>query len=249
MIKRVGFVIAALLLALLFFEIDSHLRNAILTSTNFIKSTVVKTLDNIDAFFYKYLNQADKIAQLQRENRELQKSQLLVADLQQHLQSLMHDCNISLPYKVDLRYVRALAYEKFGDFTALWLDTKLQSQNIAGLLKGEYVAGIAIEKNGKTLALLNGNTKCSYGVIIGEKAQGVATGSGDNRFVIVKYIPNYENFHVGQQVVTSGLDKIFVYGLKVGVVIKIWQEGSYKVAKVRTFANLSHPRFFWLMKL
>ncbi len=249
MIKKAGIFAAALLLVLLLYRLDSQLRVWVLMLTNSIKSLTVQTIDNIDLFFDRYFQQAQKIALLESQNRKLQKSQILLAELRQRLQALTKDCNVSIPLGVDLKYVRALAYEKFGDYSAMWLNTSLPRRKIAGLLKGEFVAGIVIEKQGRALALLNGNPKCSYGVLIGERAQGIATGSGDNRFVIVKYIPNYESFHVGQTVITSGLDGIFPYGLKVGVVIEVWQEGNYKVARVRTFADLVHPRFFWLMKL
>ena len=249
MIKRLLWLGAGAFLLLVFLQMDAHIRSLIQFITYNIKKHYIILENGIKSTYESYIDQAKSIQKYKEQVKQLQKYQILYNNYKNRLENIQRDCNITLPFSIDLVYVRAVSYQKFGDYTALWLDAQVSKDRIYGLLKGAFVAGIAIEKDGKALALLNGNPKCSYGVVIGEDAEGVAVGSGDNRYVIIKYIPNYKNFHVGQEVVTNGLDGIFIYGLKVGVVIKIWQEGSYKVAKVRTYADLRLPRFFWLMKL
>ncbi len=249
MIKRLLWIGAGAILLLLFLQVDAHVRSFLQLLTFNIKKSYISIENGIKFSYEAYIDQARSIQNYKEQIKRLQRYEILYNDYKNRWEQLQKDCNVSLPYSIDLVYVRSISYQKFGDYTAVWLDANVQKDRIYGLLKGEYVAGIVIEKNGKALALLNGNAKCSYGVVIGEDAEGVAVGSGDNRYVIIKYIPNYKNFHVGQEVLTNGLDGIFIYGLKVGVVTKIWQEGSYKVAKVRTYADLRLPRFFWLMKL
>ena len=65
--------------------------------------------------------------------------------------------------------------------------------------------------------------------------------------MIVKFIPMYKQIKVGDEVVTSGMDKIFFYGVKVGKVIEINERGSYKIAVIKTYADLSHPKYFWVV--
>ncbi len=234
---------------LLFLQADAYVRSFLQLFTYTIKKQYIKLEDTLHSYYETYIAQARSIQQYKKKLLQLQQYQILYQEYKNRLENLQKDCNLTLPDRVKLEYVRAISYQKFGDYTSLWLDTLSAKKRIYGLLKENFVAGIVIEKEGKALALLNGNPKCSYGVVIGEDAEGIAIGSGDNRFVIIKYIPNYKSFTVGQEVRTNGLDGIFIYGLKVGVVTKIWQEGSYKVAKVRTYADLRLPRFFWLMKL
>ena len=247
--KKLGLIFIGALALLLFLQTDTYIRSFIQLFTFTLKKHYITLEDRLHSYYATYIAQTKSIQQCKKEVLQLQKYQILYEEYKNRLENLQKDCNLSLASTINLKYVRAIAYQKFGDYTALWIDAIPKKDRIFGLLKEGFVAGIVIEKDGKALALLNGNPKCSYGVVIGEDAEGVAVGSGDNRFVIIKYIPNYKNFTVGQEVRTNGLDGIFIYGLKVGVVTKIWQEGSYKVAKVRTYADLRLPRFFWLMQM
>ncbi len=245
--RLVAFIIVAAL-AVGLYRLNATVRAFVSDVTFQIKRELFTFIDNIQKRYYTFLDQAYKIETLSKRNRELERYRILYADLYDRLKALQKECNLTIP-SVDMRLVGAIAYMKFGDYSAMWLDAKLEPQKIYGLIKDRSVAGIAVQKDGKAVALFNGNKKCSYGVITQSGAQGVAMGSGDNRYIIVKYIPTYEHVQIGQKVLTSGLDAIFPYGIPVGEVVRVWQEGSYKVAKVKTYADLSHPRFLWLMKL
>ncbi len=247
--KKFLFFIVAAVLLLLFFQIDSKLRSFFLQSTNDIKLAYLHALETIERAYFLYTDQARKIQTLQQENQNLQRYKILFTSLQQRLSALKHECNVSMRPLAEARLVESIAYKKFGDWTQMWLAASLEQDTIYGLLKQGYAAGIALQKDRMAIALLNGNPSCSYGVLIGKHALGIAIGEGDNRYMVVKYIPNYEKIQVGDEVVTNGLDTIFPYGIPVGEVMKIWQEGSYKVARVKTYAALEHPRFFWLIKI
>jgi len=233
---------------LLLYSTNEMVRSFISSSLNSVKEQYLSFYDSLTTFSKLHFSQAETIKLLEQQNRALEKYYLLYTTLKEDFDRIENECNTSIRKEYKLRLVRALSYADFGDYTRLWLDTKADFK-IAGLLQKEFVAGIAVNKNGKILGLLNGNYKCSYGVKVGEKANGIAIGNGNNQFILVKYIPNYEIIRVGDQVKTNGLDAIFGEGLKVGVVVKIWQEGSYKVAKVKLYADLTNPRFFWLMRL
>jgi rod shape-determining protein MreC len=52
---------------------------------------------------------------------------------------------------------------------------------------------------------------------------------------------------VGDKVRTSGLDNIFFTNTPVGVVTKIEIKSSYKIAHIRTYADIYHPKTFFLV--
>ncbi|BCD59843.1 MULTISPECIES: rod shape-determining protein MreC [unclassified Nitratiruptor] len=242
------FLFTALLAVLLFFT-NTLFKDIVLGFTFGVKKEYLQLKRSFDQFLEEHLNQQQTIQKLRAQNRELFKYKVLYSDLEDRYRALLQDCKIFEKTSLKVESVEALSYVKLGDFTTLWIDADIPKEGIVGALKGAYVAGIAIGEDKRSKLLLLGNKKCSFGVQVGAKAYGIAIGNGDNRFTIVKYIPNYEHIHVGDEVVTNGLDGIFVYGIKVGRVVEIKHEGSYKIAKVRNYADLSHPRFFWLMKL
>ncbi|NPA65044.1 MAG: rod shape-determining protein MreC [Epsilonproteobacteria bacterium] len=246
--KRVSILLFGLF-ALLLFLFGKGVHTTASDFTHSIKRVYFHIEQALIQIYERHFEQARRIEELQKRLVQMQKYQILYEALQEDLRRLQRECNATIVPNIGLRLVRVLSYVDFADKSAVWLDTKLEGRKLAGLLSKEYVAGIAIEKENKTMGLLNGNYKCSYGVKIGRGANGVAMGSGDNRFVIVRYIPNYEPIKVGDIVKTNGLDGIFAEGLKVGIVVQIHQEGSYKIAKVRTYADLRNPRYLWLMKL
>ncbi len=247
--KKILLFFAGLLALFLLYHLNNASRAVLLAFTDSIKRFALSSEEFVEQNYHKHMAQVERIEELQKENQKLQKYRLLYQALLEDFKDIDKACKADIAPKYSLRLVRVLSYVNFADFSAVWLDTKLSGRKLAGLLSEENVAGIAIEDQGRTKGLLNGNYKCSYGVKVGAGANGVAMGSGDNRFVIVRYIPNYEPIKVGDIVKTNGLDGIFAEGLRVGVVVQIRQEGSYKVAKVRTFANLDSPRYLWLMKL
>ncbi|BCD68452.1 rod shape-determining protein MreC [Nitratiruptor sp. YY09-18] len=248
--KRLIFILLITLALVGLYKGNEAVRGYVLNFTNTLKSIYLDLEYSLLQKINNHFKQIEKIETLIQQNRQLLQYKIAYKNLLSTLQNFQRDCNITFAANsVHLLYTKALSYVSFGDFTSLWLEADLDKNKVYGLLKGENVAGVALRKDSKALALLNGNKKCSYGVLVANSVSGIAVGSGDNRFINVKYIPNYATVKVGDKVITSGLDGIFIYGVGVGEVIKVWQEGSYKVARVRTYADLSYPRFFWLMKL
>ena len=216
--------------------------------TNFIKIKYHQTNDYLENLILLHLNQEDTIKNLLLQNSELKKYKLKFNAIKDELETIKKECDSLTKNYLDVKLVRAISYTKLGDFSSVWLDFKdFNKTKIYGLVKDDYASGIVIEKNSKPLALLNNNKKCAYAVEIGDsKAPGVAVGY-KNGIMKVKFIPMHKQIKVGDEVVTSGMDNIFFYGIKVGKVLKIKERGSYKVAEIKPYADLSHPKYFWVI--
>lgn len=195
----------------------------------------------------KYFNQAETISKLKKENIELEKYFLKYNSLKNDFDSLKKECNVSLNIKTKLKLVRAIAYNRLNDFSSLWVDFKdFNKSKIYGIIKDGFAAGIIVSKDSKPLALLNSSSKCAYAVDIGkDRAPGIATGQ-DDKTMVVKFIPMYKNVKIGDEVITSGLDNIFFYGVKVGKVLKVEKRGGYKIAIIKPYADILNPRYFWV---
>ena len=50
----------------------------------------------------------------------------------------------------------------------VWLDKVPQDDRILGLITENSAAGIIVNKNGRSVGLLNGNKDCSYAVLLVE---------------------------------------------------------------------------------
>lgn len=74
-------------------------------------------------------------------------------------------------------------------------------------------------------------------LLAGSRTQGPVGGTGDP-FVQMKYVSNDENVTVGQQVLTSGEDRIFPKDIPVGTVTEVKQGSPFKQIRVQPAAHL-----------
>ena len=239
-----------ILLFLLFFgsfKFD-FFQKRVLDFSNFLKIKYQNSLQYLEELIIEHLNQQETIQKLSLQKRELQKYKLKYKSIENELNSLLQQCNLNIMFFQDVKIIRAISYTKLGDFSSMWVDFKDFNQSkIYGLVKDDFAAGIITQKNKKPIALLNNNEKCTYAVEVGDvRAPGIAIGK-KNGTMVVKFIPMHKMIKVGDEVVTSGMDKIFFYGIKVGKVIKVKERGSFKVAVVKPYADLSHPKYFWVI--
>jgi cell shape-determining protein MreC len=98
---------------------------------------------------------------------------------------------------------------------------------------GGGVAGIssaiALKQDNKTIALLNQNKKCNYTVFIGKKqVPGITSGVTKDNKMLIKFIPIWKHINIDDEVITSGMDKIFPYGIKVS-------SGNFIIALILQF--------------
>ncbi len=198
----------------------------------------------------QYLNQVETIKTLEDENILLRKylyqQKINLISFQQLNQYNEEKLN---GFKNILR-VQTISYRKLNDFSQIYLtqaDT-LGEDKIYGLIQKNVVAGIAIKENETLKGLLLSNPICQFSTFIGkDKTPGIAKGI-DSESIEVKFIPKWSKIKVGDKVMTSGLDNIFLPEIPVGVVTNILTKSTYKTAIVKTYADVLHPNFFYLVK-
>ena len=227
------------------YKYNDIIKKPILNVTSFVKSYYIEAMDFAENTKDKYIFQKNEIDKLKKEVKILKKSALLSSAFASKLNSYLKDNNMT--YSPKLKITRALSYVKLADYNSVWLNFKgLKKDKIFGLLYQGYSAGIAINKNGRALGLLEGNDKCIFSVYIGKKKlPGVIFGNKNN--MIIKYIPSWMKVKKEDKVYTSGLDNIFYEGVKVGKVVKIIKEESYTSAIVKPYVKITVPGFFHII--
>ncbi len=241
------FVSISLLIGAIYYS--NTIQTPFINSLNHIKifygDSIQYTKSNIEKYFY----QADKIEMLSEKLQNFENDHFIMQQLAAEVNDLIKANNSSLKFNPKVELVRIISYQKFGDYNKLWIDIKdYNSSRIYGLSYKELVAGIIVPKNGRPLALLNNDIKSTYAIHVGDSlAPGIAQGNnGEN--LIVKYIPAWFEIKEGDEVVTSGLDKIFFKGLKVGKVISSSKTHGYQTAIVVPYYKSNNPNYFHMIR-
>lgn len=232
------------------FEVDELLVKKF-TFFNDFKISYINKFINISSSVEKHFNQATTIEKLTIENNELKEYKILYTTTQKQLDAmkefLVHVELTQLKPKIEL--VKVLSYINFNDFTKVWLDKKPEDEDILGLITENYAAGIVVNKDGRSVGLLNGNKESSYAVFIGEnKVPGIITASKTQDELLIKYIPIWAEINKGDEVITSGMDNIFFEGLKVGRIIEITNLPDMKIATVKPYVNVLKKKYFYTYK-
>ena len=198
----------------------------------------------------KYLQQAESVEALKQENILLRKylyqQKITIVKLQELAQFNEKKFN---NYKNILR-VQTISYKKLNDFSQVFLtnSSELGKDKIYGLIQKNVAAGIAIKENGSLKGILLSNPICQFSTFIGkDKTPGIAKGI-DAENIEVNFIPKWSKINVGDKVLTSGMDDIFLPNIPVGEVTNIITKSTYKTAIVKTYADVLHPNFFYLVK-
>ncbi len=201
-------------------------------------------LDTIQTHFH----QKEQIEMLKKKLKELEPQASLSIAFATRLNHLLKEVNL-YEYHPKLHLVQSIGYETIQNRDRLWLDFPAFKKNTNyGLIFRGYTAGIIRTKNNKPLAILQEDKESLFSVFIGENhIQGIATGDGKN--LQIQYIPNYENPHIGDEVITSGRDHIFYEGIKVGTIIKIEKKDMYKIATVKPYINTKEAHFFYAVEV
>jgi rod shape-determining protein MreC len=246
--KSILFSAFLLLFILFFYQNYQNITNKILQTSHSIKSTFItqkeKFLSAVESHFY----QKEQLEILQKKLKELEKKSSLSVAFAAKLNHLLKEANLTA-YNPKLHLVQVIGYQTMQDKNRLWIDfPNYNPQKNYGLIYQGYSAGIIKEKNSLPLAILQADKESLFSVYIGEKhIQGVAFGNGDT--IEVKYIQTYENPLVGDEVITSGNDKIFYEGIKVGEVIKVEKKDMYKIATVKPYIHPQDAHFFYAVEV
>jgi rod shape-determining protein MreC len=221
------------------------LQSPILRLTSALKTSYHKATEAVDHAIDEHFNQQRTIIDLRAKNRFYELELLSLHQVADEYQKLLREHNSTIHNDTNVTLVRALSYVRFGDPHKLWIEMeKFNPKSVYGLLYRGYAAGIVVADNGRPMALLNGDVKSSYAVTVGSNiAPGIVRGNNSKR-VIVEFIPTWIPIAVGDEVLTSGLDKIFLAGLKVGKVVSISKAQGYQSAVVEPYFYGKNPAYF-----
>lgn len=250
MSKKTYFILFLIVISLSwYYNLDKLIQNKTTGIFNNIKISYIDKIDNMDESIDKHFNQSEKIKDLLSKNEELEKYKLLYIELSNKYNNLEEFRDMeSSPNNLNI--VNVLSYSKYDDFTKVYIDThdiNTTNMDIGGLIVDNYAAGILVKDNDKAVGLLNGNQKSNYAVYIGEgKAPGITHSMKNKKEIVVRFIPNWLEIDVGEEVITSGMDGIFFEGLKVGKVTSVKKIGDTQEAIVEPYADISDSSLYYL---
>ena len=215
-----------------------------------IKESYLNISNSIKDAKEQYLYQADSIKQFKNENLLLRKylyqQKMRIVKLE-----ALHTYNEErFNLHKNILRVQTISYKKLNDFSQIYLTkgSELQKDKIFGLIQKNVAAGIAIKTDEPLKGILLSNEECQFSTFIGEqKRPGIAKGI-NAQSMEVNFIPKWSKINIGDKVVTSGLDNIFLPNIPVGVVTKVITKSTYKTAIIKIYADVLHPNFFYLVK-
>ena len=221
------------------------LQSPMIRLTLAIKSGYLDTLEMIQETVEEHFDQQQEIIALREKNRYYEEELLRLHQVANEYQKLIREQNSTIETAPGVELVRAVSYVRFGDPHKVWIEMPgFDPKQVYGLLHRGYTAGIVVSNGGRPMALLNGDVKSSYAVTIGDSmAPGIIRGNNAKR-LIVEFIPTWIPISAGDEVLTSGLDKIFLSGLKVGKVISITKAQGYQSAVVEPYIYGNNPAYF-----
>lgn len=215
-----------------------HLNLALKTSYHNATESIQHAID-------EHFNQQATIIDLRQKNRFYEQELLNLHQIADEYQKLLNEHNSHFKTTPQTALVRTLSYVRFGDPHRVWIEMdKFDPKRVYGLLYRGYAAGIVVANDKRPIALLNGDMKSSYAVNVGTSmAPGIVRGNNGRR-LIVEFIPTWIPISVGDEVLTSGLDRIFMAGLKVGKVVSITKASGYQSALIEPYFYGKNPAYF-----
>lgn len=225
----------------------SSIRGVFSQNTNIVIETYLDIKNIVEQSVSEHFAQRDEIKNLKQENKDLRNSKEVLSAFASKLNDILKASSIA-EYDPKVKLVRSIAYSNLNDYYKVWIDYKdFNASKIYGLLDRGNSAGIVVEKDGNPMALLLGDPKSIFSVLVGdEKIPGVV--SGKRQEVFVKYIPLWMNPKIGDEVVTSGLDGIFFAGVRVGVVKKVIKEELSKTVIIEPYTKITVPSYYHIIE-
>jgi len=216
-----------------------------------IQDIYINFLSNMEHKLDKYLKQSKHIEELKSQIKQNQKYQALYKLETKKNQELLKVLKLKQENKIDLKLVRVLSYVDLKDKTKVILNNlDLPLDKIYPLISLDgFSSAIALKQDNKTIALLNQNKKCNYTVFIGKKqVPGITSGVTKDNKMLIKFIPIWKHINIDDEVITSGMDKIFPYGIKVGKVLNIKSKENTQEVLIKPYATTLNTRYFYIIK-
>lgn len=241
-------------LSIVFFistQISKEFHSKVLYITQGIKIGFLNLNNNISNILERHFNQAQQIKELSAEVAQKKTIEHAYLALEDEYKKLLANLQAPIEASQNNAYlVRTISYVKMNDYKKIWLEFKnhknYKENFIFGLVGENQVAGIAILDNNRLMGYLNGDEKCSYSVIIGEKKiPGIAKYDLNKGFV-VDYIPLFAKIEVGEKIYTSGYDSIFYPDIYVGEVASIQERQGHQIATIKNEISQT-SQFYWII--
>jgi len=243
------FLILITFAVLYIFNVDRLVKIKLATLNESIQSTYIDTLVSLSESSNKYFNQLSYIDQLRNSNEKYQLYKALYDKKVNEYNELKNNIYLSTESNIKYEKIKILSYYKFNDFSRVIIDKHdLNKDKIYALITLDgFSAGIVLTKKNKSVAYLNQNKRCNYTVFIGEEnTPGITSGMMENGNLMIKHVPIWKAVQVGDEVITSSMDSIFPYGVKVGQVVDIKVNENTKEVFVKPYGEILGNREFYI---
>jgi rod shape-determining protein MreC len=248
--KKLIFIVLLSFTSLFLIQKEEKFQETFSAVTLPVKEWYLNLTNQMNNTWDRYTRQAESIDELKKENILLRKylynQKMTITRLQQYSDSKVKKYDMDK----NILHIQTLSYKKINDFSYIYLTNspELKEDKIYGLIQKNVAAGIAIKKGNRLEGILLSNEKCQFSTFIGEKNMpGIAKGI-DEKSMEINFIPKWSKISIGDKVVTSGLDNIFLANIPVGTVSKILTRSTYKTAIINTYADILRPDYFYLVK-
>jgi len=240
-------IIVAIFIGAIYYS--NTIQSPFISSLNYLKTGYLNSLEFTQNSISKHFFQSSQITQLQKELAQYKENHLVMQQLASEITELTKENNSQLKIDPKVELVRTISYQKFSNFNRVWMEIQdYNNTSIYGLTHQELVAGIVIPHNNRPLALLIRDPKSAYAVYVGkENAPGIARGDNSEN-IIVDFIPAWFSIKKDDEVITSGLDKIFFNGLKVGKVLSVTKANGFQTAIISPYYKSTNPNYFHMIK-
>ena len=239
------FFIASLFLS---FNYSNPFKSQVLSVSNGVKLFFIEQYDRVSGNIQRHFRQKEQIKSLQKEVETLRSPAQLSTLFATKLNQFLDEANLT-SYNPSLNLSRVIAYEELDNPFRMWIDHPSFDKNRSyGLVHKGFTAGIVYPKFNKPLAHLQLDKRVVFSVLIGsDKLLGVLFGNEKN--LLIKYIPSQAEINIGDEVITSGSDNLFYEGIKVGKIVDIKIKNIYKIATVEPYMKVKKPNFFYIVDL
>lgn len=204
----------------------------------FVQSPVSYASSAVSGFY----NSLAGMRAAQSEN-DLLKQRVQELEVRAQQSRILEDENGRLRELLDLKEsseYKVLPAQVIGRDASVWFDTAIINRgsidgvrlNMPVVVNGGLVGRVtAVSPLTAQIDLIT-RDKSGLGAIVGElgdsNALGVVRGTGESNILEMKYVPGYVDVKQGDMIYTTGLDRIYPPGLKIGEIIEV-QSGSATV--------------------
>lgn len=232
------------------FNFDKLMSNQFLSATSDARWSYSNNLTSFKDTINAYFNQAQTLNDFATQRDKNTHYRILYENAQNELNELKYNMQIldaNLSYQTI--YAKAVSYINLNDFSKVVLDKKMAPGKLYPLITPQgFSAGIVRVYNNLSIGYLNTNEKANYATFIGEtNAPGITSGSDENGYILIQHIPKWYTIKINDEVITSGMDEIFPYGIKVGRIVGSKELLNTKMAIVKPYAFVTSKRYFYII--